>query len=267
MMKVPDPHGSLIPDADVRQRAAVNRVTWLGHSTVVIEIDGTRLVTDPALRRRIWHLRRSEAVSAAALGELDGILVSHPHFDHLDLASLDRLDRSLPVVVPRGAGGLVAGRGFGGVLEVATGDELDLGAVRVRATHAEHAAGRGPFSPRSSALGYVVSGSMTVYFAGDTDLFDGMAELGPLDLALLPVSGWGARLPAGHLDPLRAAEALQLLRPRSAVPIHWGTFRAPFAPRSGSAPARDFARAAALVAPEVKVHTLRIGESLALSSD
>ena len=85
----------------------MNRVTWLGHSTVVIEIDGTRLVTDPALRRRIWHLRRSEAVSDAALGELDGILVSHAHFDHLDLASLEQLDRSLPVVVPRGAGGLV----------------------------------------------------------------------------------------------------------------------------------------------------------------
>jgi L-ascorbate metabolism protein UlaG (beta-lactamase superfamily) len=171
------------------------------------------------------------------------------------------------VVVPREAGELVRRRGFARVLEVAAGDELDLGSVRVRATHAEHASGRGPFSPRSSALGYVVSGSVAVYFAGDTDLFDGMAELGPLDLALLPVSGWGAKLPAGHLDPLRAAEALRLLRPRAAVPIHWGTFRAPFAPRSGPAPARDFARAAALVAPEVKIQTLRIGGSLALVSD
>jgi L-ascorbate metabolism protein UlaG (beta-lactamase superfamily) len=245
----------------------VNRVTWLGHSTVVIEIDGTRLVTDPALRRRIWHLRRSEAVNAAALGELDGILVSHAHFDHLDLASLEQLDRSLPVVVPRGVGELVRRQGFGRVLEVATGDKLDLGGVRVRATHAEHASGRGPFSPRSSALGYVVSGSVAVYFAGDTDLFDGMAELGPLDLALLPVSGWGAKLPAGHLDPLRAAEALRLLRPRAAVPIHWGTFRAPFAPRTASLPARDFARAAARLAPDVKVHTLKIGESLVLAGD
>ena len=245
----------------------MNRVTWLGHSTVVIEIDGTRLITDPALRRRIWHLRRSEAVGDAALGELDGLLISHAHFDHLDLASLGRLDRSLPVVVPRGAGALVTGRGFSGVLEVATGDKLNLGGVRVGATHAEHPSGRRPFSPRSSALGYVVSGSVAVYFAGDTDLFDGMGELAPLDLALLPVWGWGARLPAGHLDPLRAAEALRLLRPRVAVPIHWGTFRAPFAPRSGAAPARDFTRAAARLAPEVEVHTLRIGESLALGSD
>jgi L-ascorbate metabolism protein UlaG (beta-lactamase superfamily) len=245
----------------------VNWVTWLGHSTVVIEIDGTRLITDPTLRRRIWHLRRPEAVSSAALGRLDGVLVSHSHFDHLDLASLGKLDRSLPVVVPRLAGELVRRRGFARVLEVTAGDELDLDNLRIRAAHAEHASGRGPFSPSSSALGYVVSGSVAVYFAGDTDLFDGMAELGPLDLALLPISGWGGRLPAGHLDPLRAAEALRLLSPRAAVPIHWGTFRAPFGPRTGSAPALDFARAAARLAPDVKVQVLRIGESLALASD
>ena len=245
----------------------MNRVTWLGHSTVVIEVDGTRLVTDPALRRRIWHLRRSEAVGASTLGKLDGILVSHAHFDHLDLGSLDMLDSSLTVVVPTGAAGLVRARGFSRVLEVTAGDELELGGLRVRATHAEHASGRGPFSPRSSSLGYVVSGSVSVYFAGDTDLFDAMTELGPLDLALLPVWGWGARLPAGHLDPLRAAEALRLLRPRAAVPIHWGTFRAPFAPKSGSAPALEFERAAARVAPDVKVRTLEIGETFVLAGD
>jgi L-ascorbate metabolism protein UlaG (beta-lactamase superfamily) len=244
----------------------VNRVTWLGHSTVVIEIDGTRFVTDPALRRRIWHLRRAEPVSADALGDLDGVLVSHSHFDHLDLASLEQLDSSLPVVVPRGAARLLRGRGFRRVHEVAAGEKLDFGTVRVRAIHAEHASSRGPFSPRSAALGYVVGGTAAVYFAGDTDLFEGMADLGPLDLALLPVWGWGARLPAGHLDPLRAAEALLLLRPRAAVPIHWGTFRAPFAPRAGSAPAREFAQAAARLAPDVSVHTLRIGESLDLAA-
>ena len=243
----------------------MNRITWLGHSTVVIEVDGTRVVTDPALRRRIWHLRRSEAVTTAAVGELDGVLISHAHFDHLDLRSFESFDRSLRVVVPEGAGGLVRGRGFSRVLEVVAGDELELGGVRVWVTHAEHAPGRGPFSPRSAALGYVVHGSVSVYFAGDTDLFDGMTKLGTLDLALLPVWGWGPRLPAGHLDPLRAAEALRLLRPRAAVPIHWGTFKTPFASKSGSAPAREFARAAARLAPEVEVHTLQIGDSLALA--
>jgi L-ascorbate metabolism protein UlaG (beta-lactamase superfamily) len=249
----------------VAKGAAVHRVTWLGHSTVVIEVDGARLVTDPVLRRRIWHLRRSDAVTTAAVGDVDGVLISHAHFDHLDLRSLEKFDRSIAVVVPDGAGRLVRRRGFAHVLEVAAGDELEIGGVRVRATNAEHAPGRGPFSPRSAALGYVVDGSVAVYFAGDTDLFDGMAELGALDLACLPVWGWGARLPAGHLDPLRAAEALRLLRPQAAVPIHWGTFKAPFAPRSGSTPAREFARAAARLAPEVEIHTLQIGDSLALA--
>ena len=107
-----------------------------------------------------------------------------------------------------------------------------------------------------------------MYFAGDTDLFDGMRELAPdLDVALLPIAGWGPRTPAGHLDPLRAAQALALLRPRTAVPIHWGTYR-----RIGlrgreallRAPADAFARHARELAPEVEVRTLSVGESLEL---
>jgi len=79
----------------------LNGLTWLGHSTVVIDLEGTRVITDPVLRGRIWHLRRDAVVAPAAVGHLDAILVSHTHYDHLDLGSLDRLDRNLPVVVPR----------------------------------------------------------------------------------------------------------------------------------------------------------------------
>jgi L-ascorbate metabolism protein UlaG (beta-lactamase superfamily) len=239
----------------------LSRLTWLGHSTVVIDVDGTRLLTDPVLRRRVWHLRREKAIDP---GPVDGILVSHTHFDHLDRPSLRRLDSSLPVVVPRGVGELLRGWGFSHVLEAAEGDELELAGLAIRATHAEHESSRGPLSRRSASLGYVVQGSTTVYFAGDTDLFDGMGEIGPVDVAILPVSGWGARLPAGHLDPRGAAETLRLLRPKVAVPVHWGTFRTPFAPLPDDRPAREFAQAAAELAPEVEVHVLAIGETLAL---
>ena len=242
----------------------LSRLTWLGHSTVVVDLDGTRLVTDPVLRRRIWHLRRDAAVPTASLGELQAILLSHNHFDHLDLPSLDRLNRSLQVVAPHGTGRLVRKRGFERIVELAEGDAIGLGAVRVRATHAEHESSRGPFSARSPALGYVVEGSASVYFAGDTDLFDGMGDVGPVDVALLPVSGWGARLGPGHLDPAGAAEALGLLRPKTAVPIHWGTFRTPFALRPDDRPAREFARLAREAAPGVDVRLLAIGETLAL---
>jgi len=241
-------------------------LTWLGHSTVVIDIDGTRLVTDPVLQRRLWHLRRDAAVDAQALGTLDAILVSHAHFDHLDHASLRRLDRSLPVVVPTGLGKLLRRWGFVRVLEVDAGDELVLGGLALRVTHAEHESRRWPLTARTAALGYVAEGSTSVYFAGDTDLFGGMAELGPVDVAVLPVSGWGPRLPAGHLDASRAAEALRLLRPKIAVPVHWGTLRTPFGTRPGDRPAREFARVAAEVAPDVDVRVLQIGETLALEA-
>jgi L-ascorbate metabolism protein UlaG (beta-lactamase superfamily) len=244
----------------------LSRLTWLGHSTVVVDLENTRVVTDPVLRARVWHLRRVAEVAADSLGRLDAILVSHVHFDHLDLSSLGRLDRKLPVIVPLGAGALVRRRGFGKVVELDVGEEVEVGAIRIRATHAEHASGRGPFSAKTPSLGYVLEGGASVYFAGDTDLFPAMHELAPLDVALLPVSGWGPRLGPGHLDPARAAEALRLLRPKIAVPIHWGTFRTFFAEPSGDGPAREFARHAGAIAPEVDVRVLSIGETLALEA-
>jgi len=239
-------------------------LTWLGHSTVVIDLEGTRVVTDPVLRARVWHLRREGPVAADALGDLDAILLSHTHYDHLDLRSLGRLDRNLTVVAPRGVGRLVRRRGFGRVFELEVGEELALGAVRIRATHAEHESSRGPFSPSTPSLGYVVDGRARIYFAGDTGLFPQMSKIAPVDVALLPVAGWGPRLPAGHLDPAGAAEALRLLRPKAAVPIHWGTLWRLFADRPDDRPAREFVRFARELAPEVDVRVLSIGETLPL---
>jgi L-ascorbate metabolism protein UlaG (beta-lactamase superfamily) len=239
-------------------------VTWLGHSTAAVRLDGLLLVTDPVLRRRVAHLRRKRAVDLAALDGLGAVLVSHIHYDHLDLRSLTHLGRAVPIVVPAGAGGLLRRRGFRDVREVVAGDEVDLGPLRIRATHAEHGSARRPGTRRTAAVGFLIAGTQTVYFAGDTDLFDGMASLGPVDLALLPVAGWGPRLPPGHLDPVRAAEALALIRPRIAIPIHWGTY-APWRPSSGSeAPAKEFADIAATVAPAVDVRVLRPGQSYQL---
>jgi L-ascorbate metabolism protein UlaG (beta-lactamase superfamily) len=107
-------------------------------------------------------------------------------------------------------------------------------------------------------VGYLVGGA---YFAGDTDLFSGMESI-RAHVALLPVGGWGPRVPAGHLDPARAARALQLLRPKVAIPIHWGGFRpfykrAPYFADAG----REFAELASSTAPGVEVRILQPGES------
>jgi L-ascorbate metabolism protein UlaG (beta-lactamase superfamily) len=241
------------------------RIEYLGHATVLAELDGVRLLTDPLLRRRVAHLRRAAPPIARELGRLDAVLVSHAHYDHLDLRSLQRLDRTTTVVVPRGIGVVLRRLRFQNVVELTEGDEVTIGELTVRATHAVHAGSRPPLVRRASALGYALVGSRRVYFAGDTDLFPGMDGLVPgLDLALIPVWGWGASLGPGHLDPTRAAEALALLKPRVAIPIHWGTFvplhrtnRSQFLSR----PVEDFVRAARTKAPEVEVHVLKPGEA------
>jgi L-ascorbate metabolism protein UlaG (beta-lactamase superfamily) len=245
-------------------------VTWLGHATVLVDLDGTKLLTDPVLRPRVMHLRRAWRADPHALRGVDAVLVSHVHFDHLDLPSLERLGRSLPVIVPRGAARLLRKRRFESVVEIDAGEVLSVGAVQVAATDAVHDADRGPFGVKAPSLGFVVRGSRAIYFAGDTDLFPGMADVASdLDLALLPVSGWGASVGPGHLDPQRAAEALQLLRPKACVPIHWGTY----SPLSWGAtkraatslPPEEFRRLAAQLAPEVRVEVL--GRNGVLSLD
>jgi L-ascorbate metabolism protein UlaG (beta-lactamase superfamily) len=241
-----------------------NSIAWLGHSCTAISLDGLLVVTDPVLRGRVLHLRRQTAVEPAALAEADAILISHTHYDHLDLPSLDRLNPAARVVVPAGAGELLRRRGFRHVSEVAPGDEVDLGQLRVLATHAEHGEPWRPGAGRTNPLGFVIAGTRTVYFAGDTDVFDGMRDLGRIDVALLPIGGWGPRVPAGHLDPLRAAEALDLIRPQTAIPIHWGTY-SPWRPPSRRDPAAmKFAEIAATIAPAVEILVLAPGQSYAL---
>jgi L-ascorbate metabolism protein UlaG (beta-lactamase superfamily) len=245
---------------------AQNTIGWLGHATTLIEVDGVSLLTDPLLRRRTAHLHRV-APPLSALPPIDAVLISHVHWDHLDLRSLDRVGKGVRMIVPRGVAKLLVRRLFTTVDEIEEGDELAVGSVVVRATHADHQADRGPFGVRAPAVGYLVAGTQRVYFAGDTDVFDGMASLAEgLDAALLPVAGWGPTVPAGHMDAARAAEALSLLRPRLAIPIHWGTFaplyrRTPYDPDAGA----RFAALARLAAPEVDVRVLRVGEATSLT--
>jgi L-ascorbate metabolism protein UlaG (beta-lactamase superfamily) len=247
-------------------------VTYVGHATVRLLLDGTCLLTDPLLRTRVAHLRRRVPVAPDALRGIDAVLVSHAHYDHLDLPSLERLGREVPVILPHGCGSLLRQRRFAHVVEVEVGDTIAVGAVSVHATAAEHDGSRGPFGVRGPALGYVVEGSSRIYFAGDTDVFPGMAHIarGPLDLALVPIWGWGPSLGRGkHMDPARAADALALLEPRLAIPIHWGTYHplhlgVRTVPRYLSEPPTLFVRAAAARAPGVDVRVLLPGQTLSL---
>lgn len=256
----------------MRSEHSAAHLTWLGHSTVLVDLDGIRLLTDPVLRSRVAHLRRRERVDPAHYTNVDAVLVSHLHFDHLDPPSLRRLGHGTQLVVPHGGGGLLRQRGFRRVAEVEAGEEIQIGALRVRPTYAEHNGTRLPlFGASALTLGYTITGSRRIYFAGDTELFDGMAEIGRgLDVALVPIWGWGPSAGRGHLDPRRAAEALRLLRPLLAVPIHWGTYAPLGFGRLQTAlladPVTAFRRHAAELAPEVDVHVLGLGETLRLDA-
>ncbi|HMA47078.1 MAG TPA: MBL fold metallo-hydrolase, partial [Frankiaceae bacterium] len=197
-------------------------IEFLGHSTLLVALDTVRFLTDPVLRARIGPLRRSAAMPApAAPADVDAVLISHLHRDHLDLPSLRRLGRDHRILVPRGAGAWLRARGFTEVEELGVGERTSVGGVGVRAIHARHSGFRPPAGPDAPAIGYLVDGTRSVYFAGDTGLFDDMRDLrGGVDVALLPVGGWGPTLPSRqHMDPADAARAAALIQPRLTVPI------------------------------------------------
>jgi L-ascorbate metabolism protein UlaG (beta-lactamase superfamily) len=257
-------------------RHDTSTVTWWGHATVEIRLDGARLVTDPLLRSRVGPLHsrayRPSRRDVDALTSVDGVLLSHLHHDHTDLPSIRRFGPLTTTVVPPGAGPLLRRHARGPVLELAVGSEARLGGVRVEVTPARHDGNR--LGHRAEAVGYLVHGSRTVYFAGDTEEFPEMAALGAvaggLDLAVLPVSGWGLNLGPGHLDAQAAAHALTVLRPRVAIPVHWGTLRIPVAWRLRRQHLLDaavrFAALAAQLAPSTAVVVPRPGEPVALAA-
>lgn len=204
-------------------------VTWWGHATTTIEIGGVRILTDPVLTRRLGHLSRiGGPMPVVDARNANIVLISHMHSDHLHIPSLRQLTSTPQLVVPRGSGRLIRQirDRFDLVHEVDVGDAITIGDVMIRAVPASHDGRRHPGSRiRGPALGYLIeNGGIRVWFAGDTGLFGAMAELGPVDLALIPIGGWGPTLGEEHLDPIRAAQAARLAKVRYAVPIHYGTF-------------------------------------------
>ena len=245
-------------------------VTYIGHSTTLIEMDGLKLLTDPLLRKFIGPLRRQCPLPDPDTLNPDVVLISHLHGDHFDMASLKKLDRNVHFIVPKGAGTYLKMRKFSQVTEIESGESITIGEIKVSATRAVHGGRNLPWTPVVDPLGFLIDGSFEIYFAGDTDLFDEMAEIGQqLDLALLPVWGWGPNLGDGHMDPERAAEALNKLKPEMAIPIHWGTY-CPigldiFHPRFLSQPPLEFTNHARSIAPEIDVRVLEPGQSMELS--
>jgi L-ascorbate metabolism protein UlaG (beta-lactamase superfamily) len=251
----------------------MDRLTYIGHATTLLRLDGVAILTDPMLRGWLGPLRRQGPAPDPGLPCIaDLVLISHLHRDHLDLPSLRRLPAATPLVVPRAAARWVAKGGAEDIHELAIGETISVGDVELTGVRALHDGYRNRHrGAEIEPLGYLIRrGGRTVYFAGDTDLFPEMAELGPVDVALLPIWGWGPSVNEGHLDPGRAARAAEAIGPRMAVPIHWGTFYPAglrrLRPGPLTEPPREFARLVGRLAPDVEVRILEPGSETALDT-
>jgi L-ascorbate metabolism protein UlaG (beta-lactamase superfamily) len=214
------------------------RVTWLGHSTTLVEIDGHRILTDPVWSMRVGPLswvgpRRwfAPPIAIDELPALDAVVISHDHYDHLDRGSVLALSaRGVPFIVPLGVGAHLAYWGVpeSRIVELDWWDRHQLGDLMVTCTPARHASGRTVLDNDAKLwAGWALTGAKhRVWFSGDTGLFPAMREigarLGPFDLTLIEVGQYDAAWPDWHIGPEQAVRAHGMVRGKRMLPVHWG---------------------------------------------
>jgi L-ascorbate metabolism protein UlaG (beta-lactamase superfamily) len=246
------------------------RVTWLGHSTTLIEIDGHVVLTDPN-----WSERSSPStlvgprrfhpppLAIAGLPRVDAVVISHEHFDHLDMATVRALAaRGIPFHVPLGIGAHLTTFGVpdAQIVEHDWWEKTAIGDLEIVSTPARHFNGRGaPWRPGALWTSWSLVGpAHRVFFSGDTGYTTAFREIaereGPFDLALLEIGQYHADWGDIHLGPAGALDAFALLGAKHLLPIHWGTFNLAY--HAWSEPAETIAvlaekRGAALVMPRI----------------
>ena len=217
------------------------KVTYIGHATLLLEIGGRRLLTDPnfdAKLGRILPRVSPPGIALDALPALDAILVTHAHADHLSFKSLDALPRDIPVLAPPVIARWLRRLGYAAAEDLAPGRSTSIGGVTIHAALATHRGNRyGVDRWRGAANMYLLdSGAESVFFAGDTALMPHTHHLvrdtltagqRQLDVALLPIGyapWWKPGFRRGHLTHDDALELFERLGGRVFVPYHWGTF-------------------------------------------
>lgn len=215
-------------------------MTWLGHSSLLIEIDGRRVLTDPVFSERCspWTFygpRRFHPppIPLEELPALDLVLISHDHYDHLDYRTIVALNERVPrFVVPLGVGAHLAYWGVAQekIIERDWWQSTDVADLRLIATPARHFSGRTLWDrDRTLWASWVIAGPRhRVYFSGDTAMLPQFTEIGkrygPFDATMIEVGAYNAMWPDVHLGPEQAVQAHLMVRGRLLFPIHWGTF-------------------------------------------
>ncbi len=230
---------------DLRAAPATGlRVTWLGHSSTIVEIDGQRVLTDPVWSERATPIRGigprrwyPPPLPLDALPAIDAVLISHDHYDHLDRATVVALDaRGTRFVVPLGVGAHLEYWGIAAshIVELDWWQRTRIGTLEIVSTPARHASGRQVFD-RDGTLwcGYALLGVRhRVYYSGDTGLFPGLHDigtrLGPFDLTMIEVGQYSRGWPDWHSGPEQAVRVHQWVRGKTMLPVHWGLFALAF---------------------------------------
>ena len=249
-------------------------MTWLGHATALVEIDGVRILTDPVWSERVspseWLGPRRFFPPPLPLEELppiDAVVVSHDHYDHLDMRTIEALAaRGARFLVPLGVGAHLEAWG----VPPSQSDELDwdesrlVGHVTATFAPARHFSGRSLTGRDATLWGsWVLAGpEHRVYFSGDSGYFDGFREIGaahgPFDATLMSVASYGPTWPHVHMTPEELVQAHVEIRGGVFIPVHWATFNLAF--HDWNEPIRRASAAAA--AAGVKVLAPRPGESI-----
>jgi L-ascorbate metabolism protein UlaG (beta-lactamase superfamily) len=254
-------------------------VTFIGHSSFLLQIDGRKVLVDPVFSKRLILLRRQRrpGLRVEELPPVDLVLLTHAHMDHLDLASLRRVVRATrrltgrapEVVVPRGVEDLVERLGFSRVRGLEWWESITVERLKVTMTPCQHWGARMFRDMHRGYGGYVVEGGgRSVYHSGDTAYFDGFREIGRRlkpEIALLPI---GAYFPdayrAVHTSPEEAVRAFVELGAEQMIPMHYGTFRLGREPMDE--PLQRLEAEAARLNIKGRVKVLEEGETMHLSS-
>ncbi|BDD12550.1 hypothetical protein FUAX_49820 (plasmid) [Fulvitalea axinellae] len=214
--------------------------SWLGHSTVFLQIEGHKVLIDPVLSKRTSFVQwmgpkrmHPFPVNPDSIPDPDVIVISHNHYDHLDKKSIKRLHpRTVHFLVPLGVGKYLESWGVdpGKIHEMDWWEEFQLNGLRITLTPGQHGSGRG-FGDKEETFwgGYAMKGKRkNVYYSGDTGFFKGFADignrLGPFDLSLIQIGAYNKDWPKVHMFPEEAVDAQKMVKAKVMVPLHWGTF-------------------------------------------